>query len=340
SETITLTSPAVASSTASSIVAQDISNNGDATDLKVNFNKASDETTVDEYRAFVVKDGTSFSLTDAEANSNYKSVSPSGFSQYTLNYLATDTDTNGDIIVEDIWYKVYVMSVADGVNANANSLSSASNQITLTTPIIASSAASNIVASDIDNNKNATDLHVEFSKASDENTLSEYRVFVCKYSNTFNINDAENNSNYTLVTKAGSSKYTATFLETTLDTDGDLIIEDVWYKIYVMSVADGVNANANNLSNPSNNVKLTSPLSVKENTKNFGAFYNNNQLNINVDNTLVGADIEVVNLLGEKVLSNKLDNSNNQFALNVANGMYVVIIRKDGAVMTKKVVVN
>jgi trimeric autotransporter adhesin len=340
SNNVTLTSPIITSSIASNINAQDISNNGNATDLQVKFNKAADEATVGEYRAFVVKDGTSFSKTIAENSSNYKTVSPSGLSQYTINYLAADTDTDGDIIIENQPYRVFVLSMADGTIATVNSLSSASNKITLTTPIIASSTASNIVASDIANNKDARDLQVEFSKAAKEATLDEYRVFICKYYNIFNLNDAENNTNFTIVPKSGYSKYIVNFLETTLDTDGDLIVEDVWYKVYVMSVADGVNANTNSLSNPSNNIKLTTPLGLKENTTNFNTFYKNNLLHINVDNTLVGADIEVVNLLGEKVLSNRLDNANNQFTLNVANGMYVVIVRKDDAVVTKKIVVH
>lgn len=340
SSSFKLESPVIASSTASNINAQDISNNGDARDLQVKFNKSADEATVDEYRAFVVKDGTSFSKTIAESNNNYKTVSSSGLSQYTINYLATDTDTDGSVIIENQPYRVYVLSMADGTIATANSLSSASNKITLTNPIIASSSASNIIASDIANNKDGRDLKVEFNKAANESTLSEYRVLVCKYYNTFNLNDAINNNNYTVVSKSGDTKYIVNFLETTLDTDGDLIVEDVWYKVYVMSVADGVNANTNSLSNPSNNIKLTTPLGLKENTTNFSAFYKNNLLHINVDNTLVGADIEVVNLLGERVLSNKLNNANNQFTLNVANGIYVVIVRKDGAVMTKKIVVH
>jgi trimeric autotransporter adhesin len=336
SNIITLISPTMASN----ISAQDISNNGDASDLQVRFNKADDEATVGEYRAFVVKDGTSFSKTIAESNNNYKTVSPSGLSQYTINYLAADTDTNGDIIIENQPYRVYVLSMADGTIATINSLSPASNRITLTTPVIASSKATNIVASDIANNKDGRDLQVEFNKASTENTLSEYRVLVCKYYNTFNLDDAINNNNYTVVSKSGNTKYIVNFSETTLDTDGDLIAEDVWYKVYVMSVADGVNANANSLSNPSNNIKLTTPLAVKEHTKNLNAFYANNLLQITIDNTLIGADIEVVNLLGEKILSNQLNNANNQFSLNVGNGVYMVIVRKDNAVMTKKIVVQ
>ena len=65
-----------------------------------------DETTVSEYRVFVVKDGSEGSFDEATASamsSDFVPVTPIGSSiQGTAT--ATSTDTDGDLIVEDQLY--------------------------------------------------------------------------------------------------------------------------------------------------------------------------------------------------------------------------------------------
>ncbi|MCH8904422.1 MAG: T9SS type A sorting domain-containing protein [Bacteroidetes bacterium] len=122
---------------ATNVVATDIANNHNGSDMRVAFDKAPDETLVDSYRIIVVKkqDAASFNLADAVAvgSTNYLHIIKTGFNpQITLSPLATDKD--GDLIVEWAPYNVFILTIADGVNAFTNALSAASNEITLTDP--------------------------------------------------------------------------------------------------------------------------------------------------------------------------------------------------------------
>lgn len=116
-----------------------------------------------------------------------------------------------------------------------------------------------IVASDIGNNGNGSDLQVQFSKSSDESMkVGSYRIFVVKHGKTFDLAaaNAVSTANYTAVTKTGQN-IKVTLSATAKDTDGEVIKNATAYDIYVLSVADGTNANLNALSDPALDFKLT-----------------------------------------------------------------------------------
>lgn len=112
----------------------DLTNQGNASDLQVTFNKGADETLISAYRIIVVKNenaGT-FTLSSAEAltETSYESVTPNGNDrEVTLRSALTDAD--GTAIVEGKAYVVFVLSMADGVKATLNSLSGVSQPIEL-----------------------------------------------------------------------------------------------------------------------------------------------------------------------------------------------------------------
>ncbi len=126
-----------AASAVTNLTVDDVDDNGDGRDLEVSFTKADGETQqVGSYRILVVKssDATGFDLAAAEAvaAANYTEVAKSGSDTVTtLSSSAKDTD--GDQIDNDIYYKVFVLTVADGTNATVNALSAASTSIRLTT---------------------------------------------------------------------------------------------------------------------------------------------------------------------------------------------------------------
>jgi hypothetical protein len=130
------------------VYAFDVSNNKDGSDLNIRANKPQhyEEINGIEYRFFIVKEenASTFDVNQAEANTNYisKSISTS------LNFNATSStkDTDGDLIVENQPYKVFVLSIANGIIATENVLSCPSESITLTGPIVLASQASNINA--------------------------------------------------------------------------------------------------------------------------------------------------------------------------------------------------
>ena len=119
----------------SNIQVADVADNGNGQDLQVSFNKAVNESKVGEYRIIAVKStgAAGFDLTAANSVTagNYTSVTPNG-NNISQVLSAGAKDKDGDLIANQVAYKVFVLSVADGINATINALSSASAEITLT----------------------------------------------------------------------------------------------------------------------------------------------------------------------------------------------------------------
>lgn len=245
------------------VVGVDVANNGNGLDLEVSFNMIADETTISAYRILVVKepDTISFNLAAAQsvAAANYLNVTPTGSNISTV-LAAGSRDVDGDLITDNVPYRVYIMTVADGVNAQLNNLSEKSNHVTLMGATFPSDPATSLAATDIADNGNGSDIQVFFAKANNENKVGEYRVMAVKAANasTFSLMDASNTpaSSYYTVSPAGTPFYTTALSATLEDVDGDLVTTGVPYRLFVLSIADGTLANQNKLSNQSNQVTL------------------------------------------------------------------------------------
>jgi hypothetical protein len=251
----------------------DIGNNGDGRDLELKFNKISNEDIISGYKGIIVKESSagSFTLSNAEALSSdkYTSINKNGNNQQIV-LTQTVKDSDGNTIVESQGYKAFVLSVGTGGNLGDNKLSSASNTVILTSPVISAPVVNSIVALDVSNNGNSKDIEVKFNKASDETLISEYRLIVVKSSgaSSFDLTSAESLSSdkYMVVSKNGSNQVLE--LNNNLkDSDGDTIIEDVDYKVFIISIADGVNATINSLSIASNNIILQQVNAIRTLTK-------------------------------------------------------------------------
>jgi hypothetical protein len=138
-----------------------------------------------------------------------------------------------------------------------------------TNPIVAD-GASNVIGTDIDNNGNGLDLQVDFAAAGDESTVAEYRVMIVKNAMSFDLADAQavGAASYFTVTPNGSSNYTQIHTAGAIDVDGDPILENTGYQAYVLSIADGTNAQVDSLSAPSTNFALFSTIGINTNVLN------------------------------------------------------------------------
>ncbi|WP_405155179.1 stalk domain-containing protein [Paenibacillus sp. FSL K6-0108] len=247
---------------ASNIGVADVSDYGDGRDLRVSFNRASDESNVSAYRVYVVRSGNagSFTLSAANASNNYYQVNKTGGNQsFTLPYNAVDT--NGYTLSNNVSYRVFVLSVSTSGNSSQNALSSYSSQITLTANA-AVTAPSNVVATDIGDNGNGSDLRVTFNRSTDETNVNHYRVFVVKSTNTsFNLTSANSvsSANYKYVSKNGNNQTVNFTNEKTVD--GSDIVNGVGYRVYVMAVNNNASL-ANALSSGSGVITLTSNTAV------------------------------------------------------------------------------
>jgi hypothetical protein len=245
--------PPLAADSVINVVGADVANNGNGQDLNVQFNMIADETTISAYRILVVKepDTLGFDLAAAMAVTagNYYNVAPTG-----ANIL----------IAENVAYRVFVMTIADGVNAQVNNLSAQSNQVVLAGAVFPSDPATSLAATDIDDNGDGSDIQVFFTKASNENKVGEYRVLVVKDASAagFNLTQAQAApaTSYFTINPDGSLFYTSALSATLNDVDGDPITTAVPYRLFVLSIADGTIANTDVLSNQSNTVTLNTIL--------------------------------------------------------------------------------
>lgn len=245
------------------LAVSDVSDYGDGRDLRVSFNRASDESRVSAYRVYVVRSGNvgSFTLSAANASNNYYQVNKTG-GNLSVTLPSSMVDTNGYRVSNNVTYRVFVLSVSASGNSSQNALSSYSSQITLS-PNAAITAPSNVAASDIGDNQDGRDLRVTFTKSADETNVNHYRVFVVKSTNTsFNLSaaNAVGSANYTYVSKNGSNQ-TVNFDSNSKTVDGSPIVNGVGYRVYVMAV-NGNASLANALSSGSNVITLASNTAV------------------------------------------------------------------------------
>ncbi|QPQ31637.1 copper amine oxidase N-terminal domain-containing protein [Lysinibacillus sp. JNUCC 51] len=237
----------------------DVNDYGDGRDLRVSFNKISNESNISSYRIFVVKASnySNFTLTKANSlsSSYYTQVNKTGYN--ITQVLSSGTrDTDGYAIQNGVSYRIFVMAVA--TNSGNNVLSSASNAITLYSSNVG--AVSNLNASDLYDYGDGRDLYVSFTKAADESNISHYRIMVVptSYYSNFSLSDANNvsSSNYTTVSKSGNNNYGLTLSGNTRDVRGNYITDRTSYRVYVLSVGYGNYSGSNALSAPTSTLTL------------------------------------------------------------------------------------
>lgn len=349
SNLVTLTIPEPADP-ATGVTAIDDSDNGDGSDLLITFSKAADESTVDHYRVIMVKSAMapSFTLTDAEAlpSSVYTTVPLGPSPTYFVDLTATSRDSDGDLIVENQPYNAFIVSMADGTIAVENALSNASNTVTLTTP--PADTVQNLAIADTADFGDGRDLMVMFDPATDETTVSEYRIMVVKSADApmFTLTDAENvtAANFTVVVPTAANVATV-LANTATDISGDPIEEDVPYRAFVLSMASATSSGSNTLSNVSNEVTLESDsvasgitgLAEKE------SFYFTNPANgelgiVSRETLKEKTEIMIYDVAGRLVARRAFHHLSETF--HVAPGTYIAHISSAAAVTSLTVIVR
>ncbi|RXJ01650.1 copper amine oxidase N-terminal domain-containing protein [Anaerobacillus alkaliphilus] len=239
-----------------SVTAHDIANAADGSDLEVRFVRVGNEASIAEYRIMVVKSHQAFNLAQANAVTagNYTPVAKTG-SNIVHRLSPTARDVQGDLIKPDIEYKVYVMSVSNAASSNA--LSNPSLNITLSNPFAGS--VSNITASDIANNGNGRDMRIGFTKPTNEASIAYYAILVVPEAEASTFTLAAANlvpkEYFTRVNKTGGN-HVVTLDAATTDVRGNLITSNITYRVFVLSIADGINATINGLASSLGTITL------------------------------------------------------------------------------------
>jgi len=205
-----------------------------------------------------------------------------------------------------------------------------------------------LVATDVDENGNGLDMQIEFNMAANEQFIEEYRVMVVKTADaaTFNLDSANavDAANYTAIAPTGSNISTV-LTDLSNDIDGDAIINDVPYKLFVLSVTpDSVLSinNINSLSAESNEITLSFTTDISKIETNINIYPNpvSNILNIRLEK----ADkytIKLTNILGEEFIIKEFNSDFTTLDINgLTKGNYILTISNNVSITTKQVVIK
>ncbi len=261
SNTLILTSPA---EQVSNLQAETMYLGGSVYKIHITFDKVSAENLINSYRLIFVKETQSigFNLDSANnVNENYCTViQPTGnncsFTDFAQSFKDKKWRCAGQRRIE---YKAFVLTVSDTINTNVNALSAPSNIIKMTVPVM---FATSVIAEDIGILGSEVDLQVSFNKSMNESGILEYRLIAVRLSDTAVLNpdsllDLEN-THFVSIQPTGNDILTI-FNAGILDKDGQPILEEIPYKVYVLSVANLITADESKLSNPSNIITLSTP---------------------------------------------------------------------------------
>lgn len=200
---------------------------------------------------------------------------------------------------------------------------------------------SNVVASDAGNAGSGADLQVTFEIPSSEIGIAEYRVYAVKSASAGSFDMAAAQAvaigNYTAATPNGSSQ-TVT-MNGANDTDGNAIVNNQEYTVFVMSIADCANSQMDAMSASSDTVILTPPVGIGEvNKLGYSMIVSGNQLKINAEQTI--ESLNVYSIDGKVVAMANDFIGNHTISVNAASGVYIVTIKTAFGTQSEKVFLN
>jgi hypothetical protein len=331
----------------SNVIASDISNNGDGSDLELSFDTPNDESNIANYwivatEAGVTPNAAADPLTFFQTEG--KQITPDG-TDHTVNFIAGDEYfylDNGtltpELIVEDTTMEVWVY--VEGQNG-FNDVYAASNPVTLQSD---APNVSNIVASDISDNGDGTDLQVTFDVPNDESYIANYWVVVTDTGVTPNAaanpltffqtegkQITPDGTSHTVNFNAGDTYF---YLDNSNLTP-EIIVEDTIMEVWVY--VEGQNG-ATDVFKSSNNITLTSSnvgINGQEITA-VKAFPNPAKDKIFFEVPTTGGTLTITSIVGHKVISQPIENNIEIISTHaLRNGVYIYSVHDNAGKLIK-----
>lgn len=268
----------------------------------------------------------------------------------TMNYFTGDPVASYEIIISSSQGQLYTMDPAIP-NSNVEI-----DNIQLGTIIQEAPNASNVVATDISDNGNGTDLEVTFDASSPETNVANYYAVVVRsgdeglVSQVGGFNFAFIQAYGVQIPANGSASYSTVFAapkDSVWFNDGgtlgvELIQENTAYKVVI--VAEGQNGFEPAYGATSNEITLTSAGSIADQWKNnFNVYPNPTTNNVTFDfaGTTEVKAVTIMNVNGA-VVKNIAVNGQSKVNANIsdlASGLYIyqVISNENKAVITNKI---
>jgi hypothetical protein len=336
---------------ATGVSAYDFADGNNAGDIYASFQKSTDDQWLTEYRAMLVKQSSisSMDLTVALAvpPTSYHSITPTGNDiEFAFPFGMLDSD--GDAPVSGVDYRVVVMNLGDFSQGYLDALSTASNQVSL---LESAEATTNLLASDGGDTQTGQDLQLSFEMVSDESRVLNYGLIVVKEENaaTFSIHDAKSLPNvYMEILPPLGNDINFEFNSFSTDNQGDIIVENVSYTLFVLTMATDDYSDA--LSAPSNTITLGEDVGISETApfQNVQLFPNptNGSFNLAID-VLKNKDItiSITNATGQEIYFEKLDQSVGSILKEIdlnqpTKGIYHVNLTSGSSKLTKSISVK
>jgi hypothetical protein len=200
---------------------------------------------------------------------------------------------------------------------------------------IKSSPALTPTGMDMANNNNASDILCTFNKAVDETKVSEYRIFVVEASQaplmTASFAKTIVPARYQKHIPNGAN-FNTMLNASLLDIDGNAIVNGVNYKIFVLSMHDGINATEPEISAGSPTFTLSnSGVSIEESNKgDFKVYSFDKSIVIENKGTLVNTSYKVLDFSGKEIMKGNLTQSREEIQTNnLVNGVYLVQVSNE-----------
>ena len=206
--------------------------------------------------------------------------------------------------------------------------------------VFAADTAQLVLAADSGNVGNASDIWVHFTKASDESAIDEYRAMVVPASiASFMLSDA---------LKAQTGQYLKHIPNNTspsfradsalTDYQGNKIVENQPYVLYVLSVVDSSVANTSMLSKPSPVFQLQNTSGMHPSGSFEWTAYQSDQKLVVTSGQAVQAEISLFNLQGQHLCTKPMNNKRVEIDINrLPKGIYVLRIHGDGIAKSRLV---
>jgi hypothetical protein len=245
------------------LVAQDVSDYRDERDIEIKFSNAINYAGISEYRVFIVPSDIAdlFDMSTAQGVSegNYFTVEQTD-TIFLGNVPAGTKDCQGNEIQELISYKIFVMSIADGLNLTENYLSQPSNDFILTTSV---HPVQNAETNGIHNVGNSYTVNINFDAPEITTGILHHRILFVNSENIDSLNVEAFlqvlPENY-IVVELDDYNYTNSFNYSVLKDiyDNPLTYDNV-YKVVILTVADMIDANVSVIVIPESDLIFATP---------------------------------------------------------------------------------
>ena len=310
----------------------DVFNNGDATDIRVNFDAPAITQGIEEYRIIIAQKDVADVYTIEEAllltADKYIAVAP-GSTSYEIFLNADLLDVEGNAIQPNR-YKAFVLSIPDGSTVANAAMTIVSNVISLEK---ATSQVPLVTIEDVGEIGNGADIKIDFIIPALEQTIDKYRVYLVDFATAFDfdVNAALASSHYFEIIPVGTD-ITINADVTTKDSEGNLITWGVPYYAYVLSMASEYGI-GDTLSAPSNQLILNYPVGINQSAVIADApniFTSANQIHIEY-NQNTSSVFELYQITGQLLFTEQLNQNKSTISTQLPQGVYLARLKLNGA---------